>query len=112
MSVKFAHAFSQGNNTQSALPGVLTSLPFALVGNPIPDEVETLAESLSAAGFATSGISTNPFISRLNGYSQGFDVFRDPSDAPNFLVENLLQIISTLIPGPAYARGRRSQTVL
>jgi arylsulfatase A-like enzyme len=46
-------------------------------GDALPPEAETLAERLSAAGYATHGISFNHNVSRKTGFDQGFDAFDD-----------------------------------
>ena len=46
-------------------------------GDALPADAETLAEQLSAAGFATHGISYNHNVSQKTGFDQGFDHFND-----------------------------------
>jgi len=43
----------------------------------VPETVQTLAELLQQAGYATHAWSTNPNILPLFGFGQGFDVFED-----------------------------------
>lgn len=44
--------------------------------NRIPEVVETLAESLRAAGYATFGVVDNPNVCEALGFAAGFDRFR------------------------------------
>jgi arylsulfatase A-like enzyme len=104
-SVRFARAFSPGNETRLAMPGVMTSLPVRVTGRVLPEEVDSLAEQLRRGGYATFGISTNPNVSTQFGYQHGFDVFLDPTEQPDFLIVNLLQVLGMLLPGPTYGAG-------
>jgi len=68
--------------TSPALASLFTALPphehgLLEVGEKLPEEMETLAEVLSRAGYATAGISANGAASRLQGLGQGFDFFLD-----------------------------------
>ena len=50
-------------------------------------DVPTLPEALSAAGYATVGITANPWAGRHNGFGRGFDRFHDlGTDRPNGLM--------------------------
>jgi arylsulfatase len=42
----------------------------------LPNEIETLAEVLQAAGYATIGFSTNPHLISEFGFAQGFERFK------------------------------------
>jgi len=104
-AIRFTRAFSPSNVTSRAMPGVMTSLPASVTGQRLPEEADLLAEFLQTAGYATLGISANPNVSKHFGYGQGFDVFLDPTDQADFLIVNPLQLVSLLLPGPAYAVG-------
>lgn len=54
----------------------------------IPDNLETLAEDLSAAGYETIGVQSNPLIFRPYGYDQGFDTWIEVGNSEP--VENLM----------------------
>lgn len=41
----------------------------------LPSRITTLAERLSAAGYATGGFSNNPWVGGLSGLDRGFDEF-------------------------------------
>ena len=101
-SLHFTNAFSPSNFTSGAMPGILTSLPQSLTGWPMGEEVTTLAEFLQAAGLKTVGVSTNPFVSTLFGFDQGFDEFVDPNDTGDFLVANIIQIVGSVFPRASY----------
>jgi arylsulfatase len=102
-SVHFTNAFSPSNFTTGAMPGILTSLPHSLTGWPMGEDVNTLAELLQAAGLRTLGVSTNPFVSSLFGFDQGFDEFVDPNDTGDFLVANIIQILGSIFPRASYS---------
>ncbi|MDJ0866408.1 MAG: sulfatase [Myxococcota bacterium] len=104
-SVLFTRAFSPGNYTKMAMPGIVASIPPTVGGSVLPSEVRTLAELLGDAGWSTVGISTNPYVSRASGYDQGFDRFLDPNQTNEFLVEHMLEILGATFPGPAYGAG-------
>lgn len=42
----------------------------------LPDEITTLAERLSAAGYETAMFTTNPTVTEKFGFAQGFDEYR------------------------------------
>lgn len=44
-------------------------------GNPLADSLETLAEILSEAGYATAGFTTNVLLDDKFGFTQGFDTY-------------------------------------
>ena len=46
------------------------------ISTKLVDEVETLAEVFSKNGYKTAGVSSNPWLQRAFGYSQGFEVFK------------------------------------
>lgn len=50
----------------------------------VSDELDTLAEKLKSAGYATAGVSPNPWVTKQFGYTQGFDQFyfieREPAN--------------------------------
>ncbi len=104
-SIVFENTFSSSNNTPRSMPGVFTSLPSEMIGTNLPPDVITLPERLRDAGWVTSGISTNPFVSRRFGYEQGFDYFVDPNDVDEFLIASILRSIGGALPGPSYGLG-------
>ena len=104
-SIRFTRAFSPGNYTKLALPGIHTSLPEPVTGERLAKEVDTIAERLQRAGYATAGISSNPRVSAYFNYDQGFDWFVDPNGSADFLVEHLLQLVGAAIPGRGYQLG-------
>lgn len=104
-SIRFRRAYSPSNNTTRSMPGVLTSLSYDVVGERLPDAARTLPEALQEAGWATHGISANPWVSAQYGYEQGFDTLQDAANAPDFLVSPLLQIAGALAPGASYHWG-------
>lgn len=105
-SIDFQRAFAPANLTRSAMPGVLASSTERVVGTPVSAEAQTLPMLLRDAGYATVGVSANPFVSAHYGYARGFDVFADPSDAPTFLVGSLAQLLLGIDQrGAAYRMG-------
>jgi len=47
------------------------------IGDPVPDNLNTLTAALSAAGYQTFGINAMPSINGAFGFRRGFDVYRD-----------------------------------
>ena len=39
---------------------------------------DTIAERLQSVGYSTAGFSCNPWVSRANGFAQGFDLYQEP----------------------------------
>lgn len=70
----FRAAFSQAPNTVPSVTSLLTGryLPFTGYGA-VPDELPTLAEVFSRAGYATGFFSNNPNLGGARGYFRGFD---------------------------------------
>jgi arylsulfatase A-like enzyme len=106
--LRFRSAWSPANVTRRAMPGILASSTERVVGTPLAAEARTLAEHLRDAGFATAGLSANPFVSRHTGYDRGFDHFSDPSDAASFLVAPLVQLLLNADGGLAHRLGLAS----
>jgi len=73
----FDRAFATGNWTPFSFPSILSSRPvFADNGRIGVEDATTLAEALSAAGFATAGFNAaNGFLTSHWGYDDGFDEF-------------------------------------
>jgi arylsulfatase A-like enzyme len=108
-SLVFENVWSPSSWTLPATVSILTSVhPFQhgvtdLVGlelepgeepvavNCIPDEVETLAESLQDAGYSTYGVASNILVGREVGFDRGFDRFvqlpDEDADAVNAQIE-------------------------
>ena len=94
--VVFDRAYSSSGWTSPATASLFTSLhPFqhGVIWNVrrlresrfrfsrVPEEVETIAEALKKAGYATFAVSDNPSASALGGFEAGFDRFESASDA-------------------------------
>lgn len=104
-SIRFTRAFSPGNLTRRAMPGILASSTERVVGTPLSPNARTLAMPLREAGYATFGVSANPFVSAHYGYDRGFARFSDPSNAPTFLVGSLVQLLLGIDRGLLYRFG-------
>jgi arylsulfatase A-like enzyme len=87
------------------MPGVLASSTERVLGTPLAPEARTLPMLLRDAGYATAGVSANPFVSAHYGYARGFDRFSDPSDAPTFLIGSMLQLLLGVDRGMTYRLG-------
>ena len=103
-AIDFTRAYAPANLTRSAMPGVLASSTERVVGTPVSPDARTLPMLLRDAGYATVGVSANPFVSAHYGYARGFDTFADPSDAPTFLVGSLVQLLLGIDRGGAAYR--------
>jgi arylsulfatase A-like enzyme len=104
-SIRFRRAYSPGNQTLLAMPGVLTSLSPVSVGRGLAAGARTLAEHLRDAGYATLAISGNPLVSARLGYDQGFQSFSDPNDWPSFMIGDLRRVLGVTLPALAYRTG-------
>ncbi|MFC6735717.1 sulfatase [Halolamina salina] len=73
----FDRAFANGNWTPFSFPSIMASRPvFGDTGRIGVDGAETLAETLSEAGFSTAGFNAaNGFLTSHWGYDDGFDEF-------------------------------------
>jgi len=81
-AARFEWAFSQAPNTPPSQASILTGLYPSTHGmiyddNRIPEAVSTLAEVLSAAGYATYGIHDGGYLRPDFGFDQGFDSYDD-----------------------------------
>ncbi|MGH7264421.1 MAG: sulfatase [Candidatus Rokuibacteriota bacterium] len=81
--VLFSRAYSQAPHTAGSMPSLFTSTyPFMHGGEGrVEPKGLTMAEGLSACGFVTAGLHSNPFLSRAYGHDKGFQHFDD-----NFLL--------------------------
>ena len=62
-AIHFERAYSPANLTRRAMPGVLASSTERVLGTPLAPEARTLPMLLRDAGYATAGVSANPFVS-------------------------------------------------
>jgi len=77
-SIRFTNAYSASSHTREAVPALLTGeYPDVAVDSGYHLATETVASTLSDAGFATAGFHSNPFVSRAYGFDKGFDHFDD-----------------------------------
>ncbi|MFP6661873.1 MAG: sulfatase [Myxococcota bacterium] len=76
----------------------------------LPENVETLAEVLQRAGYATHAWSSNPNVLPLFGFGQGFDIFEDvgarhwggaKADASQ-LVDRVIETLDSGAPEPGF----------
>lgn len=104
-AVRFERAYTPGNRTMVAMPGVMTSLLPNAVGYRISKDAETLAEYLHAAGWETHGMTANPLVSASMGFDQGFDSWSDSHEWASFLVGDLRRVVGVLWPRWAYRLG-------
>lgn len=63
----------------------------------LSDERTTVAELLSAMGYKTIGLSSNPYITPEFGYNRGFDVFDDSAQRSHSLAKKA-RLLSKVIP--------------
>jgi choline-sulfatase len=76
----FAAAVAQSPWTRPSMATLFTGLGplrhgVTRLDHRLPDDLETLAERLRGAGYRTVGISSNAHLTRLTGFSQGFEHF-------------------------------------
>jgi arylsulfatase A-like enzyme len=94
-STLFLNTVGQSSWTKPSVASILSGIwPLALGTiswkQKLPEEVETLAESLQGAGYRTAAFVTNPNVVKAFGFDQGFDDFtrklKRPSDVVNEMV--------------------------
>lgn len=72
----FAHAIWSQPSVASMLTGTyLSTHGSGAFNETLPDDIPTVAERLSAAGYRTVGVSSNPYFSSTTGMTRGFDRF-------------------------------------
>ncbi|MFU1781517.1 sulfatase [Haloarcula japonica] len=77
-SIRFTNAYSASSHTREAIPALLTGeYPDVAVDDGYHLATDTVASTLSKAGYATAGFHSNPFVSRAYGFDEGFDHFDD-----------------------------------
>jgi len=85
----FEQAYSNSTWTRPSTPSFLTSLQHSVLGglredgNPVPDNILTLAEHLHRAGYQTAELTFNPNAGHMSNLERGHDVFRDVMVAAN-----------------------------
>jgi arylsulfatase len=83
--IAFPQAIAQGPYTTASIPSLLTGKypsrlkPIASdkIAGVLMEGAFTLAELLHQAGYHTAAFHSNPLLSRIFGYNQGFDDFYD-----------------------------------
>jgi len=79
--VVFDHAYAPGSDTQRALMPLVSGKPLSQTVKErkewpsIPSDVETVAERLKKAGYATGAVASFTWLSDEKGFNQGFDKF-------------------------------------
>ena len=119
-AVVFEHAFSQASWTRPSFATMLSgrfAASHRVMHKPdaLPDELVTLPEALSAAGFATAGFVTNYNVAPYYNFQQGFDTYRylepefvlgaDDTAAKLLAVQALKRVVERVRaaqPGSAY----------
>ncbi|MEM6794578.1 MAG: sulfatase [Acidobacteriota bacterium] len=79
-SILFERTTAQSSWTRASMASIFTGLSAGRHGvetrlDALPNEAITLAEMLSASGYATAGVLTNGNAGRSFGFAQGFDSF-------------------------------------
>jgi arylsulfatase len=76
-----SHAPSTRPSMASVMTGYLPHETRVLEGERLPEEIDTLAELLGSAGYETGAVVSNYSLRRVQGFSQGFDVYDDALDS-------------------------------
>lgn len=77
-SIVFKNAFSHSPHTRCSFASLFTSkYPSADSYPVLKCHYKTVAEILKDKGYTTIGIHSNPFLSRLFGYTKGFEILED-----------------------------------
>ena len=76
-NIRFHRAYTNGPSTPFSFPS-LFNLNYDPIRDPISIREPTLTASLKGQGYRTLGlVASNPYISAISGYQQGFDIFED-----------------------------------
>jgi arylsulfatase A-like enzyme len=83
-AIRFERAYASAPWTKPSVASMLTGLHPGTHGvvrmeTSLPMGAETLAERLSAEGFATGAVISHEVIGSRYGYDRGFDIFREES---------------------------------
>ncbi|WP_323191296.1 sulfatase [Halostella sp. PRR32] len=75
-----SNCFAAGNATALSAASILTGVypshhGLRIANESIPEELDTVAERLGDAGYATAGLSRNSYVSSGTGLDRGFDRF-------------------------------------
>ena len=79
--VVFDHAYAPGSDTQRALMPIVSGKPLSQTVKErkewptIPADVDTVAERMKRAGYATGAVASFTWLSNEKGFDQGFDRF-------------------------------------
>lgn len=99
-AVVFRNATSQSSWTKTSVATYLTS-DYTMLGtvatkaDKLPARAVTLAEVLRNAGYFTGAFVANPWLKRVFGFDQGFDVFREESvESARIEVEDVVAFIA------------------
>jgi choline-sulfatase len=77
----FEHAYAPGSDTQRALMPIVSGKPLSQTVKDrrdwptIPADVDTVAERMKRAGYATGAVASFTWLSDEKGFNQGFDRF-------------------------------------
>lgn len=80
--IEFTQAVSNGPNTPSSFPSLLTSTYPLIYGGYryLDEERPFVARTLSEEGYRTVGYHSNPFLGTSHNYDVGFEVFNDTAE--------------------------------
>ncbi len=92
---RFSNAFAVRAETLPSLASLFTGMypqehGVWTNGQVLPDEVETLAETMREAGYSTAAFSAWPFLAEDSGVAQGFDKFTTEADAMSLVGKALV----------------------
>jgi len=85
--VTFSQAISQSSATLGAFPAIFASRYGlnAYDGNGNLKDLPTIPKLLKEEGYVTAGFNSNPFLSRVYNWNQGFDYFYDNFESTRFI---------------------------
>lgn len=83
-----------------AAPGAADGVPVLDDDNivhPLPSHLETLAETLAAAGYRTLSMSANPLVAPFSGLTQGFDVVHHGETFTQFRGPRMMALVRQVL---------------
>jgi arylsulfatase A-like enzyme len=111
--VLFEKAYSSAPWTLASLASVLTGLSpdahtLTNIKSRLPDEIETVSESLTRSGYHTGAIVLNDLLHPRSNLSQGFEDYvflTEPSFGASFGAAVLQRTLPSLFPSPPWPRS-------
>lgn len=113
--VTVTHMYAPASATRPSIASIFSALyPAAHQTNHerdfLPDAIVTLAETLQQAGYQTFGVSANPNVSPVFGFSQGFDAYHLSRPESAFRLTKMGSIVEDVLGKQLITRVMREES--